>query len=103
MTRMTNARVAGFTFLFYIAVGITAMVLFGQATGGEGLASKLASIAHHATKVRLPGLLTLREGLAAPAPAVSLYASTRAQDPDLATLGLTGRVADAITGISAAR
>ncbi len=29
MTRSTNARLAGFTFLFYIALGIPAMVLFG--------------------------------------------------------------------------
>jgi hypothetical protein len=34
MTRTTNARLAGFTFLFYIAIGITSMVLFRQATGG---------------------------------------------------------------------
>ena len=34
MTRTTNARIAGFTFLFYIVAGIVGMVLFGQATGG---------------------------------------------------------------------
>jgi hypothetical protein len=38
MTRTTNARVAGFTFLFYIAAGITSLVLFGRAAGGEGIA-----------------------------------------------------------------
>src|SRR2546429_510627 len=103
MTRMTNARVAGFTFLFYIAVGITAMVLFGQATGGEGIAAKLASIAQHATKVRLTVLLTLLEGLSALVLAVTLYAITRDQDPDLAMLGLTCRVAEGITGIFVAR
>ncbi len=31
MTRTTNARIAGFTFLFYIAVGIASMILFGKA------------------------------------------------------------------------
>src|SRR5437667_11380907 len=103
MTRMTNARVAGFTFLFYIAVGITAMVLFGQATGGEGIAAKLASIAQHATKVRLTVLLTLLEGLSALVLAVTLYAITRDQEPDLAMLGLTCRVAEGITGIFVAR
>ena len=35
MTHTTNARIAGFTFLFYIAGGIASMVLFGQATGGQ--------------------------------------------------------------------
>lgn len=31
MTRATNARLAGFTFLFYIAAGIACMVLKGHA------------------------------------------------------------------------
>jgi hypothetical protein len=44
MTRTTNARIAGFTFLFYIAVGVASMVLSGQATGAAGTA-KLAGIA----------------------------------------------------------
>ena len=38
MTLKTNARLAGFTFLFYIAAGITSMVLFDRATSGEGIA-----------------------------------------------------------------
>ena len=43
MTRTTNARIAGFTFLAYIAAGITRMVLFRWATGGgEGISAKLA-------------------------------------------------------------
>ena len=42
MTRTTNARIAGFTFLFYIAVAFPAMVLFSRAAGGEGIAAKLA-------------------------------------------------------------
>ncbi len=42
MTRTTNARIAGFTFLFYIAAGIASMVLFGRATGSEGIAAQLA-------------------------------------------------------------
>ena len=31
MTRTTNARIAGFTFIFYIAAGITSLVLSGRA------------------------------------------------------------------------
>ena len=34
MTRRANARLAGFMFLFYIATGITSMVLSGRATSG---------------------------------------------------------------------
>jgi len=59
MTRRTNARVAGFTFLFYIAVGITSMVLSNRAISGEGIVAKLASIAQHATEIRVVAVLTL--------------------------------------------
>ena len=60
MTRKTNARLAGFMFLFYIATGITSLVLFNQATSGaEGTSAQLASIAQHATTVRLSVLLTM--------------------------------------------
>ena len=65
MTRATNARIAGFTFLAYIAVGITSMVLFARATNGEGIAAQLATIAQHATDVRLTILLTLLMNLSA--------------------------------------
>jgi hypothetical protein len=98
MTRNTNARIAGFTFLFYIAAGITDLILFGKATGGEGIAAKLASIAQHATYVRITVLLTLLEVLSALVLAVTLYAITRDEDPDLAMLGMICRVAEGITG-----
>jgi hypothetical protein len=45
MTRSTSARLAGSLFLLYIAAGITDMVLFSRASGGEGTAARLASIA----------------------------------------------------------
>jgi hypothetical protein len=59
MTRTTKARLAGFMFLFYIATGVTSMVLSGQATSGEGTAATLASIARHATLLRVTIVLTL--------------------------------------------
>ncbi len=103
MTRRTNARIAGFTFLFYIVIGIVSMVLFGRAAGGEGITARLASIAQHATAVRLTVLLTLLQGLSAFVLAITLYALTREQDSDLAMLGLVCRVAEGITGIFVAR
>ena len=39
MTRTTNARIAGVTFLVYIAAGIASMVLFARATSGAGVAA----------------------------------------------------------------
>jgi Domain of unknown function (DUF4386) len=103
MTRTTNARLAGFTFLFYIAAGIIGMVLFGRATSGEGIAEKLAAIAQHATDVRLTVVLALLQGFSALVLGVTLYAITRVEDQDLAMLGLTCRVAEGITGIFVAR
>ena len=51
MTRTTNARIAGFTLLFYIAAGITSMVLFARATSGEGIAAQFAGIAQQVSPV----------------------------------------------------
>ena len=99
MTRTTNARIAGSTFLVYIAAGITSMVLFAGATKGQGVAAQLATIAQHATDVRLTILLTLVMNLSALVLAVTLYAITREQDRDLAMLGLTCRVAEGIAGM----
>jgi hypothetical protein len=96
MTRKTNARLAGFMFLFYIATGVASMVLFGQATSGEGTAAKLASIARHATTVRLTVVLTLLTFVVAVVLAVTLYALTRDQDPDLAVMALCCRVGEGV-------
>ena len=99
MTRATNARIAGYTFLIYIAVGITSMVLTARATTGTGVAAQLATIAQHAMDVRLTILLTLVMNLSALVLGVTLYAITREQDRDLALLGMTCRVAEGIAGM----
>ena len=77
MTRTTNARIAGFAFLFYIAAGIASMV------AGRS----------HATAV-----LTILTSFSALVLGVTLYAITREVDPDLAMLGLTCRVIEAMPG-----
>jgi len=98
MTRTTNARIAGSTFLFYIAVGISSAVLFGRATSGEGVAAKLAGIAQHASNVRITVVLDLLCCFSALVLAVTLYAITREEDPDLAMLALTCRVGEGVIG-----
>jgi hypothetical protein len=104
MTRTTNARLAGFMFLFYIAIGVTDMVLSGQAAGGGDAAAKLASIAQHAPLVRVTIILTLLTFVIALVLAVALYALTRDQDPDLAVLALSCRVSEGlIAAISTVR
>jgi hypothetical protein len=103
MTRTTNARLAGFMFLFYIATGLANLALFNQATSGtEGTAATLASIAQHATTVRLTAVLTLLTFVDAVVLAVALYALTRDQDPDLAVLALSFRVSEGVIGAIAA-
>jgi hypothetical protein len=98
MTRRTNARIAGFTFLFYIAVGLPAMLLFTRATGGHGVAAKLASVAQHAMDMRATILLSLLCGFSALVLAVTLYAITRDEDRDLAMLVAVCRVAEGVVG-----
>jgi hypothetical protein len=99
MTRTTNARIAGLTFLIYIAAGITSMVLFAGATRGDGVAAQLATIAQHASDLRLTILLNLLMNLSALVLAVTLYAITRDQDRDVAMLAGACRVAEGIAGM----
>lgn len=74
-----NARIAGFTFLLYIAVAFPGMVLFDRATGGEAMSVKLSTLALHATDVRLAAVLNLLGCFSALVLAVTLYALTRDQ------------------------
>ena len=97
MTRTTNARIAGFAFLFYIAVGVTQMVL-GGAISAPGTAARLALMAEHASRVQVEILLTLLTSVTALTLAVALYAITRDEDRDLATLALCCRVGEGMLG-----
>ena len=99
MTRTTNARIAGFTYLFYIAVAFPSSVLLQRATSAEGTAAKLARIAEHASDVRLAIVLSLLGSFSALVLAVTLYGITRDEDHELAMLGLTCRVAEGILGV----
>jgi len=98
MTRMTNSRVAGFAFLFYIAVGITSMIVFGKAIAGENVAARLTTMAQNAGAIHLNAILTLLEAFSALVLAVTLYALTREQDPDIAMLGMACRVVEGVIG-----
>jgi len=102
MTRTTNARLAGFMFLFYIATAYTEMVLFGQASSGQGAAARLASIAQHAPLVRVTAVLVFLTFVDAVVLAVALYGLTRDQDRDLAVLALSCRVSEGVIAAMAA-
>jgi hypothetical protein len=98
MTRTTSARVAGFTFLLYIAVAFPAMVLFGRATRGDGPAAKLASIAEHTGDLRFSVLLGIVSCFCALVLGVTLYGITRDEDHELALLACLCRVGEGLVG-----
>ncbi len=98
MTRATNARIAGFTYLFYAAIGICSEVLMHRARGVGDDAAKLARIGEHATDVRMTILIMLLECFSALVLAVTLYGITRDQDHELAMLALVCRVAEGVLG-----
>jgi len=101
MTRMTNSRLAGFAFLFYIAVGITSMIVFGKAIAGENVAARLTTMAQSAAAIHLNAILALLEAFSALVLAVTLYAITREQDPDIAMLGMACRIVEGVLGAGA--
>ena len=99
MTRNMNARVAGFTYLFYIGVALPSMVLMNQATSAEGISAKLARIAEHASDVRVAIVLTLLSCFSAFVLAVALYGITRDEDHELAMLAMAFRVGEGVVGV----
>jgi len=98
MTRTTNAKIAGFTYLFYAAIGICIELLMHQARGVDGGAAELVRIGQYATNVRLSILIVVLECVAALVLGVTLYGITRVEDHELAVLGLVCRVAEGVLG-----
>jgi hypothetical protein len=98
MTSRTNARIAGFCFLFYIAIGITQMVL-GRSTSAEDMTQKLVLIAQHGQGIRIDILLGVLMCVNAVVLAVSLFGITREVDRDLAVLVLSFRLGESMLAI----
>ena len=80
-SRITYARVAGFTFLYYIVAGITGLALADESP--------------------LTDVLSLSTSFAALVLGVTLYAITREQGPALALVAMMCRVIEAIDGEAA--
>ncbi|HYS53211.1 MAG TPA: DUF4386 domain-containing protein [Thermoanaerobaculia bacterium] len=96
MTRTTNARLAGFMFLFYIATAFPMMVLSNRVTGGADVAAKLANIAQHAALMRVIVVFTLLMFVNAVVLAVALYGITRDEDHELAILAMSCRIGEGV-------
>ena len=103
MTRVANSRLAGTTFLLYIATGIGSMYMMSQATAGaEGAAAEFAAIAKHEMEYRVNVLLTLLQAAYAVILGVTLYALTRDEDRELAMLGLCSRFSEGVIAVVSA-
>jgi hypothetical protein len=98
MTRKTNSRIAGVTFLVYIAAGLTSLAISGRTVRGAGIDAKLAGYAEHASDVRVAFLLSLLSSFCALVLAATLYAITRDEDSDIAMFGLICRVGEGVGG-----
>jgi len=97
-SRQFYARLAGFTILFYMAVGFTSVVLYSRATSAEGTNAILVRIAEHASAVRVTILLEMLESFSALVLAVTLYGITRDENHELAMLALVCRVCEGVLG-----
>ncbi|HEY2798314.1 MAG TPA: DUF4386 domain-containing protein [Thermoanaerobaculia bacterium] len=98
MTLRTNSRVAGIAFLLYIAAAMSGMMLGGSASAGDTPAAKLASLAAHAGQARLGLILEMVGCFCAFVLAVTLWAITRDEDPDVALLAAVFRVGEGVAG-----
>lgn len=96
MRRAAYARLAGATFLLYIAVSLPAMVLLDRATRGEDMVRTLASIAGHAADLRLAIILSVITCLAAVVLGVALFAVTRTEEEHLALLAMACRLGEGV-------
>ena len=102
MTLTKNAKLAGFTFLTYIAMGITTLALSSQViSGAEETAAKLANIAQHRSTMQLIILLTLLQAACALVLAVTLYALTRDSDRELAVMAMCCRIGEGVIAVVA--
>lgn len=97
MTRTTNARVAGYTFLLYIVIGITQMIVGRSIPDVAGTTESLANIASHVSLYRFNMILGFTTGFIALTLAVALYGVTRDEDNELAVLAMVCRVGEGVS------
>ncbi len=97
-SRQFSARLAGFTFLLYMAAGATVQVLMNRATNAEGTSATLACIADHTSDVRVAIVLELIECFSALVLGVALYGITRDENHELAMMALICRVCEGVLG-----
>ena len=98
MTRTSNARIAGFTFLFYIVAGLLSVGMYSRAVGADGATVDIPRIARHIGELEISILFSLLCSLSAVTLAVTLYSLTRDIDRDLARMVLVLRLGEGVLG-----
>ena len=98
MTRTSSARLAGFTYLLYIAVDFPALMLQNRANATNTAVDTLALIAQHTLDLRMASILGLLAAINALVLAVALYGVTRHDDSEIAAIGLVCRVGEGLLG-----
>jgi hypothetical protein len=97
MTLTTNSRIAGVTFLLYIAIALSSMYVDGLIKrDAVDVAARLANIAESTSLMKLQIVLTLLSALCAITIAVTVYGLTRHIDRELALFAYVFRVAEGI-------
>ncbi len=96
MTRPLIARIAGATFLLYIAIRVPGAVLFEGSIGTGAAANRLAAVAAHASDLRIATVLALANSVCALVMGVLLYFYTRRSHAELSTLTLICRTGEAV-------
>lgn len=100
MTRKGNSRLAGITFLLYIATGIGSLYMMGQVSAGaKGAAARVAAMGGHEMAYRVNVLVTLLQAAYAVILGVTLYALTRDEDRELALLGMCSRLIEGVIAV----
>jgi hypothetical protein len=95
---MTNARIAGISYLLYIAVAYPGIVLSRNVTKGDNVAAQLATLSLRASDVRLIVISSFLSAMCAFALAVSLYRITRDANEEIAAAGMICRATEGIVG-----
>jgi hypothetical protein len=99
MTRATNARIAGASFLLYIVFGLSALAIESPISAAQGIAARLAAIAAEPWRFKVVIAMNLAMFVYAVTLGVTLHALTRDSDADLAVSGLVFRVAEGVLGM----
>jgi hypothetical protein len=88
-------RVAGFAFLFLIAVDLASGVLWGGVRTANGISDTLVSISESSASIRLSLVLSVIASITTLVLAAMLYAIVAEQDRNLAILALSCRAVEA--------